>query len=179
MTGDIFNAIAQECKAFLESSGGTLLFKTNYRPKHIPTYIMPLLVIDMSSNIDAFEYIGGVTRADWNIDLSSYNFMPDGYIDDDTGYSRDLLDVIDDIRRHFSTAAWINTTNSPTMIDVLDNYCLKLVLGGISPANQLEGDGLIMGFKITFDCCAIDNVTGTTQQSTSVLTTVVDGGLVP
>jgi hypothetical protein len=168
MIGDILNAVSQECKQFLGDSGGTIILKTDYSPKKIESYTMPLLIIEMLPASDAYQYIGGASRVDWMFKLNSYNYMTDGMIDDDSGYSRDLLQVIDDIRQHFSKGIYI----SSLMTDILNNYCFKFTLSNVQNADPLDGDGLNIGYAIVFDSCAIDTATSSIQESTQVLTTV-------
>jgi len=168
MIDDILNAVAQECKQFLADSGGTIILKTDYSPKKMEGYTMPLLIIEMLPASEAYQYCGGVSRVDWMFKLNSYNYMPDGMIDDDTDYSRGLLKVIDDIRQHFSKGVYI----SSLMTDVLNNYCFKFTLSNVQNADNLDGEGLNIGYGIVFDSCAIDPSTNFTQTSTQPLTTV-------
>jgi hypothetical protein len=172
MIAEILNAVTQECKLFLANSGGTIILKTDYSPKKIEGYTMPLLIIEMLPASEAYQYAGGVSRVDWMFKLNSYNYMPDSMIDDDSGYSRDLLQVIDDIRQHFSNGIWLNTTVTPTMVDVLNAYCFKFTLSNVQNADPLDGEGLNMGYGIVFDSCGVDVSTSTTQESTQVLATV-------
>jgi len=169
MIGDILNAVAQECKQLLEDSGGTIILKTDYTPKRIESYTMPLLIIEMLPASEAYQYCGGVSRVDWMFKLNSYNYMPDGMIDDTTDYSRKLLDVIDTIRQHFSKGIYLNSL----MTDVLNNYCFKFTLSNVQNADPLDGEGLNIGYGIVFDSCAIDPSTNSIQPSTEVLTNVV------
>ena len=158
------NAVMQECRTLFASwtkdgsVGGTVILKTDYRPKDLSSYTMPLLLVDLLDAPDSMQYPGGVTRVDWNFALNAYNYMPDPTIDDQTGGARNLLDVMDDIRRHFSMGIWMNTI-SPTLTDVLNDYCFKFTLEGISNADALDQDGLIMGKRIVFDCVGIDTDT--------------------
>ena len=172
MIADILNAVTQECKQFLSASGGTIILKTDYSPKKIEGYTMPLLIIEMLPASEAYQYSGGVSRVDWMFKLNSYNYMPDGMIDDDSGYSRDLLQVIDDIRVHFSVGNWVNTTITPTMSDVLSDYCFKFTLSNVQNADPLDGEGLNMGYGIVFDSCGVDVSTGSVQPSTQPLDAV-------
>ena len=172
MLGDILNAVMQECRALLSDTGGTVILKTDYKASNLPTYSMPLLLVDLLEAPDSMQYPGGITRVDWNFALNSYNYMPDSMADDLSGYSMKLLDIIDNIRQHFSIGNWLNTTQSPTMTDILNNYCFKFTLSGINSADALDQDGLIMGYKIVFDSVGLDNSTSIVQDSTSPLSTV-------
>lgn len=173
MIGDILNAVMQECRKFLTDAGGTVILKTDYRASKLPTYTMPLLLVDLLEAPDSLQYPGGIERVDWNFALNIYNYMPDGTIDDTTGYSRNLLDVIDDIRRHFSIGIWLNTSIIPTMVDIETKYNFKFTLSGIVPADALENeDGLIMGYRIVFDSVGLDDGTNLVSKSTMPLAEV-------
>lgn len=172
MIGDILNAIMQECRALLGEKKGTVILKTDYKPAEKGSYNMPLLIVDLIDAPDAFQLIGGSTRMDWNIAMNSYAYMPDPTIDDTTGDARNLLNVIDEIRQHFSIKNWLNTSITPTMNDVLNNYCFKYTLSGIQTADALDEDGLVMGYKIIFDSVGIDTTTSLSEDSTQVLNTV-------
>jgi len=171
MIGDILNAVMQECKALLVDEGGTIMLKTDYKTSNLPSYTMPLLLVDLLDAPDSLQYPGGLTRVDWNFAMNSYNYAPDPKADDPTGYSMQLLDIIDKIRSHFSKGIWLNTT-SPTMIDILNNYCFKFTLSGITSADALDQDGLIMGYKIIFDSVGVDDGTSSEVDSTAPLETV-------
>ena len=165
MIGEILNAVIQEAKLLFEGQGGTVLIKTDYKNSSLPSYSMPLLIVDLLDANELTHYINGVTRADWNFAFNSYNYMPDLYNDDNSEYSKNLLNVIDDVRRHFQTGDW----KSPLMVAVLENYGFKFTIMGINPADALEDQGLVMGYKIVFDSVAIDNQTNTILNSTQVL----------
>ena len=173
MIGKILNAVMAEAKALLSDTGGTVILKTDYLIKDIGPFTMPLLLIDLTGAPESYQYPGGASRVDWNFSFNSYHYMPDPTGDDLTGYSRNLLLVIDTIRRHFSSGIWLNTTQSPTMNDLLNLYCFKYTLSGIEPADAIEQDGLKMGYRITFDCCGIDNETNDVVDSTAKLVNVV------
>lgn len=162
MIGEILNAVMQEAKALLLEEKGTVILKTDFRADNLPSYDMPLLLVDLLDAPDSEELIGGATRVDWNFAFNSYGRMPDMTIDDDSGYSRDLLNVIDKIRTHFTRKQWLNTSVHPTMDDILNTYCFKWTLSGIVNADALEADGLIMGYRIVFDSVALDTGTSTT-----------------
>ena len=172
MTGDILRAIMYEAKALFIEMGGTVLLKTDYRASKLPTYSMPLLLIDFTEAPDTYQCLGGQTRCDFNIGFNSYNFMPDPTTDDPDGYSQNLMDIVDVVRQHFSAGIWSNLTQSPTITDILNNYCFKFTLSGLLPADAISEDGLKMGWKIMFDCTGIDDATDSVEDSTQVLTDV-------
>lgn len=169
LTGDIANAIMQEVKSLMADTGGTFILKTDYKSSNLPGYTMPLVIVDMVEAEDTYQFIGGVSRNDWMIVLSAYNLMPDMTTDDNSGYSRNTANILDYVRRHFSIGKWLNSTVSPTLDDVLNNYNFKFVLGGMQPADALEEDGVAKGHKIVFNCVALDFETDSIQESAEVL----------
>ena len=175
MINDILNAVMQECRAFLTDKGGSVILKTDYKASNLPTYTMPLILTDLLDASEAFQYPGGRTQLSWMFALNSYANMLDATIDDNSGNSINLLQVIDDIRRHFSIGNWI----TEGMGNVLNNYCFKFTLSSISPADALNEDGLVMGYKIIFDSVALDTVTDVVQDSVSVVEVVEQVGNPP
>lgn len=174
MIGDILNSVMQECRAKLKGTGGTVILKTDYKSDKLPSYTMPFLLVELLGDEDSYQYPGGLTRVDWRFALNCYHNMPDPTIDDDSGFSRYLLDVIDDIRRHFQNGIWLNTTVTPIMDDILNNYNFKFTLSGIQQADALEHDGTIMGYRIVFDSVALDNQTDENPLSSAPLATVTE-----
>lgn len=175
MIGEILDAVIKECTALLEGTGATVILKTDFKSNSIATYGMPLLLLDIPDGTDTGMWHGGATHADWLFALNSYNYEPDAYGDDKSGYSTGLLDVIDEIRRHFSFEVW----ETQDMIDVCIKYGFRYSLSGILPADALEGDGLVMGYKIVFDSIAIDLTTAAVADSSAVLEHVTQQGYPP
>lgn len=164
MIGKIINAVLQECLALSHTwdNPGTILLKTDYKNSKLPDYAMPLVIVDVPDAPDSLQYPGGLTRMEWLLNFNSYSYSPDGYVDDATGYSTSLLEIpIDEIRRHFSIGAWIyvGTPESPAMADILDLYGFRFTFSGVTTADALTEDGLVMGFKIGFDSVSFDSAT--------------------
>lgn len=175
MIGAILNAVILECRELLKNTGGTVILKTNYKSTDLISYGMPLLLVDLVEAGDTGQYVGGATHADWMFAFNSYNYEPDSYTDDTSGYSANLLNVIDTIRQHFSKGIWL----TQGMTDILNNYCFKYTLSGIMPADALDQDGLVMGYRIVFDSIAIDNSTNSVQMSESALEHIAQFGFQP
>lgn len=166
MIGDILNAVLNECKALLQTVdiAGTIILETDYKSDKLVTYSMPLLILDMIDAPEASQYLGGVTRMDWVFGMNSYNLQPDSYIDDVTPWSGSLLDIIDRIRAHFSLGFWLVAGRTDqslpmAMADIEMAYGFKFTLSGLTRANNLDQDGLVMGWRIMFDSIAIDDAT--------------------
>jgi hypothetical protein len=179
MIGDILNAILGECRAFLSDADnpadiGTVILKTDFHSAKMATYSMPLILLDMIDGSESRQFIGGGTSMDWAFAFNSYNTAPDAYADDVDmgGYSADLLDVIDRIREHFSFAVWL----TPAMTEIEDTYGFKFTLGGINRADHLDGDGMVMGYRLLFESMSIDQVTNLVVPSTQALDTVTQVG---
>lgn len=167
MIGEITNAILNEIKALLSSTGAQVILKTNFQPKKLPDNNGNLVLLDIQAAPDSVQYPGGLTRMDWSWGLNSYNWEPDAYVDDETDYSTSLLNFIDTIRQHFSrslpgalqisgdTNLWL----TESMTNIFDVYGFQFTLTGVTNADALDQDGLIMGFRIGFDSTAFDNST--------------------
>jgi hypothetical protein len=176
MIGEILDAVLKECRALFDGTGATVILKTDFDSSNLLGYGMPLLLLDMPDGIDTGMYPGGVTHVDWQFAFNSYNYEPDAYVDDKSKYSTSLLNFIDEIRRHFSFEVW----KTADMNAIRDQYGFRYTLSGITPADALiDGNGLIMGYKIVFDSIAIDTTTAAVQDSESVLEHVNQLGYPP
>lgn len=165
MTGAIHEAALQECLEYLKNTGGTVIHKNDYQPGNMPTYGMPLVVLDVPDATDTGQYLGGSTHVDWLFAFNSYNYMPDPYGDDKSKYSISLYNFMEDLRIHFSVGIWL----TPEMYEIENLYNFRFTLSGIQHADALEGSGLNLGYKIVFDSIAIDNRTNFTKMSESPL----------
>jgi hypothetical protein len=175
MIGEILNAVILECRELLKDTGGTVILKTDYRGTSDTSYTMPLLLLDLLEAPDSAQLPGGVTRKDWIFALNAYNYEPNSYTDDTSGYSEKLLNIIDTIRQHFSLGTWL----TQGMTDINTNYGFKFTLSGVVPADALDQDGLIMGYRIMFDSIAFDTDTSFVQMSESDLEHVTQQGYPP
>lgn len=180
MIGEILDAVIKECRTFIDANPdyakATVIHKTDFKTANLETYGMPLLLLDVPDAVDTGMYCGGVSHADWQFLFGSYNYQPDAYTDDQTGYSTNLLNIIDQVRQHFSFGApWL----TQGMYDVQTNYGFRFTLSGILPADALEGDGLVVGYKMIFDSIAIDMTTDAVISSTAVLEHAVQLGYPP
>jgi len=131
---------------------------------------MPFVLAEILDGEDSDQMLGGVKRMAWKLGLCSYAYQPDTTGDDKTPYTTQLLNVIDRITDHFNAGrlfGWL----TPGMGDILTNYGLRFTFTGIGAADPLDGDGLIMGFKIIMESVSFDVSTANVVQSTSVVTT--------
>lgn len=228
MIGEILNSILLECKALLSGTGAQTLLKTQFKPSKLPDTNGNFVLLSLDDAPDTVMYPGGLTRCDWKWSFNSYNWEPDAYVDDESGFSTSLLNFIDRIRQHFSLGALgkgvimpnetlsigviyqvINgtiiynsnplivgtffvcvegattfTSNNSgyvigtswltqAMVTIFNNYGFQFTLTGITNADALDQDGLIMGFKIGFDSTAFDQVTQFNEDDV-ILTTVTE-----
>ncbi len=226
MIGEILDSVLKECQALLSSTGATVILKTNFLPKRTPDNNGNFILLALDAAPDTIMYPGGLTRCDWKWDFGSYNWEPDAYGDDQSGFSTDLLNFIDRIRQHFSLGAlgkgvampgdtlkvgvvyqvingtivydgnpltagtfficvaealtFTSTNNgyvvgtswlTQAMVTIFNNYGFQFTLTGITAADALDQDGLIMGFKIGFDSTAFDQVTQFNEDDV-ILTTI-------
>ena len=178
ITGSILEAVRQEALAFLQANtdpligAGTVIVETDFSHAKMESYGMPLLIIDMVDGHETSAWLGNVTRYDFMFGLNSYNYMPDSNVDDDSGYSPGLLDIIDEIRVHFSAGLANGLWLTAGMTNIFNDYCFQFTLMGIARAKALNADGLKMGWRLGFDSVAVDNSTNSTQPSTQPLTHV-------
>lgn len=174
MTGEILQAVLDECRAVVTTKFGedigTLILKTDYRPENLPSYQMPVLLLDLMDGPESGQYVGGLTRMDWIFAMNSYNYEPNVNVDSDLGYATSLLNITDTVRRHFSFGVWLTAGMSA----ILDAYGFRFTLSGLLHADALEADGVVMGYKIVFESISFDQVTQDVAPSTSVLEYVVD-----
>jgi len=168
MIGEIMQAVIDECKKFYEGKGGTFILKTDYDSTQLTNYTMPLCLFDVVEAPDSYQFIGGATNMGWLFAMNSYNYSPNPTAEDDGGYSSSLLNVVDDIRRHFSIGIWLTAG----MTAIAENYANSMMLSGVMPGDALDRDGLIKGFKVMFDTASIDTDTASVKPSTEVLETV-------
>lgn len=105
MIGEILNAILQETKALLSGTGATVLFKANFKPEKFPDNNGNFVLLGLEAAPNTTQFPGGLTRTDYIWGFDSYNWEPDAYVDDNSGYSTELSNFIDTIRQHFSLGA--------------------------------------------------------------------------
>lgn len=159
MIPSIAQSIIDECKAFIQEDpdflGATVIFHTDFDFNNVPSYTMPLIIIEVNDAPESGQFIGGVQHIDWIINLNVYNFEPSP-TEDDSNFSTGLLIVMDKIRNHFLNEMPL----AQSFIDMIDNYGFNYVLSGIQEAPELEKDNvLLMGKRIGFDSIGIDTDT--------------------
>lgn len=175
MIDDILNAMVGEAQAFVSSiadpnlGSGQVLLMTNFKNTEVATYKMPLILLQVTGADDASLYPGGLKRVDWNWGFSSYHYMPDPGQNDLTGYAASLLKIVDLITDHFAAALIQGGWLTQAMTDVFTNYGFQLTLNGISHADDLGEDGMIMGWRTNFESTALFRGTKASQLSTQTL----------
>lgn len=179
MIGEILNAVLQECKALLEGTGAEVILKTNMKSMVKESYSGNLILVDISDAPDSKQYANGLTQVDWKFGFNSYNYEPDAYVDDATGFSTKLLDFIDTIRQHFTSGLVNDAWLTQGMTDIFNQYGFQYTFGGIGVAEAVETDGLIMGYRIDMESTALDEATLSIIDSTSTLQKVQQVGNPP
>lgn len=173
MIGEILNAVLLECRALLEGTGAEVILKTNLKQMTKENYSGNFILLDVQDAPESLQYPGGLTRMDWKFGFNSYNFEPDAYVDDQTGYATSLLNFIDMIRQHFTNgldnAAWL----TQGMTDIFNLFGFQYTFGGVTVAEAVEADGFIMGYKIDMESTALDQGTLAIVDSSSPLQNVV------
>lgn len=173
MKGEILHAILFECKKLLEGSGADIILKTNFKSiVKGGTYSGNFILLDMQDGLDSLQFPGGLTRMDYKFSFNSYNYEPNTYVDDGSGYSEDLLNFIDMIRQHFSNGLDNNAWLTQEMTDIFNDYGFEFTFGGIGVAEAIETDGLMMGDSIIMESTALDAATLSIVPSASPLQTV-------
>ena len=161
MIGEILNALKFETAALLKDTGALVIFKTDYQSTKLNSYAMPLVILDTPDAPETGQYLGGVTRFDLVVAFNVYNYDPNSMLDDTSGFSEDLLNIIETVQNHFSFGrseeAMIWLTQS--MMDMENNYGFVMSLTGQLPAEPLDQDGLIKGMKVVYDTMGIDQRT--------------------
>ena len=169
MIGEITDAVLKECKELLQGTGAEVIFKTNLNQMSKETYSGNFVLLDILDAPDSKQYPGGLTQMEWKYCFNSYNFEPDSFVDDVTGYSTDLLNFIDTIRQHFSSAQGNDGWLTDDMRNVQEQYGFQFTFGGLTVAEAVEKDGIVMGYKIDMETTALDAATLYLVQSGSVL----------
>lgn len=169
MIGDILNGIIIEVKKLFEDTGCEVLLKTDYNSTNLLNYKMPLVIIDIPDAPESSQYLGGLTKNDYLILFNIYHYEPDITTDDVTNYSTSLINITDTVRRHFSFGSWL----TPEMAGLENDFGLRLTFSGVTPADSLDQDGLIKGFKIGFESISFDQETELIADSKQVLETVI------
>lgn len=161
MIGEIVNAILQEAKALFAGKAGTVILRTQFKMSKIDNYKPPFLMLDVIDAPDSYQFIGGSTMMGWDFGFNTYSHEPDSSVDNDTDSATDLLNFIDIVRRHFTKGIWL----TPGMAILINNYSFKFTLSGIHAADALDGDGLVMGYKIMLESVSIDEDTDSIIES--------------
>jgi hypothetical protein len=156
MEGDIIYAMTQELQAQFGDIGCTILLRTDYKTDDMPTYKMPLILLDIEPSGDSLQCLGGLTMMDYTTILSVYNYQQ-GVPEDPTDYSITRINIADPVRQDFSAFA---VFKSAAMIAALTTYGFKISFQGAGKAPPLEHpDGLIQGRSWHFAIIAFDNTT--------------------
>lgn len=225
MVGQILQAVLDETQELLSGTGAMVIFKTDFLPKNLPDNNGNFILLAIEDASESLQFPGGLTQMNWKFSFNSYNYSPDAYNDDKSGYSTSLLNFVDTIRQHFSLAGLSKTkilpngslvfgkqytvyngtinyngstfstgqtftpvadvltfTSSdtgyvyvfgwltPGMANIFDVYGFQFTLEGVTSADPVDQDGIILGYKIAFDSTSLDNVTLYTEDDVTLIT---------
>jgi hypothetical protein len=163
MEGDIIYAFIQELKSLVGDTGSTILLRTNWKRTDMPTYKMPLVLIDIHPTGECMQLIGGLTMMDYDCAFSVYNYQQ-GTPEDPTDYSATRINNADAVRQHFSD---FSNFNAAQMASAFNTYGMRLSFQGAGAAEPLETEnGLAMGRAWHFSVTAFDNSTTGSQYKT-------------
>ena len=150
---DLVQALTKELK--YQSGMASVVLNTELREDF--TANLPLCIIEIDGAPESAVLPGNsVTRLDWEFALRVYAFEPNAYVSDDSGTSASLLQIIDDIRVHFSNEVF----SVQEMIDLRTNYGFRLTFNGITKSEDMNtNEGICMGYRIGFSSIAFDQAT--------------------
>lgn len=169
----ISQAIIDEVNAYKTADttgmylGSTVMIDTDFNIGKIPSYTLPLIILEIDDAPNSVQLVGGATQMEWNWYLTVYAFEPDPYVA--SSYGTGLMKIIDDLRQHFTGVNFL----AQSFIDIQDNFSFTFVLSGVTKAQEIEKDNkIVIGRKIQFESVAFDNLTQPVTESTSELTTI-------
>jgi hypothetical protein len=166
---DIITAIQMEAQALCSDAGefiGQVILKTDFENSEHMTYSMPLVMLDIIDGPESCQFCGGAKRVDWNFGFDVYNYLPNAYGDDVSGYSSSLMDVKTKLTNHFCLRAWL----TEGMTNLENNYAFRLTWRGDHKATAIRyQDGLLKGWRVMFDSVAVDDGTDAVIFSTQTL----------
>jgi hypothetical protein len=171
MIDQISQGIIDEIKAYVAQdttnfpTSATVLIDTDFNIQQVPSYILPLIILEIDEAPNSGQLIGGATQAEWNWGLVIYALEPDPY--GQTSYGTGQLKIVDDLQEHFCGLTFL----AQTFIDVQANLNFTYAFKGINKAPEIEKNNkIIIGRKINFESVAFDDSTLDTIDSTSELT---------
>ena len=170
MIDKISQAIIEEIQAFVNSdttglfTGATVMIDTDFNISKVPSYILPLIILEIDSASDSRQLIGGLTQMEWSWNLTVYAFEPDPYAQSD--YGTGLLAIVDKLYEHFATGIFL----TQHIQDIKTNYGFTYIFSGITKAQEIEKDNkIVIGRKIQFESVAANNNTSFVNDSTDNL----------
>jgi len=174
MIDDISQAFIEELQTYVNAdttgmyARATVMIDTDFNITNVPTYILPLIILEIDEAPSSRQLIGAPTQMEWNINIVVYVFEPDPY---GAGtYGTGLLAIVDDLRQHFAGAFL-----SPKMDALVTKYMFNNSFTGIVKAQEIEKNNkVVIGRKIQYESVGIDFKTASTIDSTSDLTYIVD-----
>ena len=169
----ISQAIIDEVNAYKAADttgmylGATVMIDTDFNIHNVPSYTLPLIILEIDDAPNSVQLVGGATQMEWNWYLTIYAFEPDPYAA--SSYGTGLLQIIDDLRQHFNGVNFL----AQSFIDIQNNFSFTFVLNGVIKAQEIEKDNkIVIGRKIQFESVAFDSKTQPVTDSTNALSTI-------
>jgi hypothetical protein len=121
----------------------------------MPSYSMPLFLLDIPDAPESGQMPGGNTKMEWNFTIDIYDYYFNEDQSEITNYSDKLLIIHDKVRRHFSKGDW----KTRQMKEAIIKYSLSLTFEGVTGAPSLEGQDLTKGYSLKLSSVGIDKET--------------------
>lgn len=159
-------AIQQELNIFMQGQPCTIMEKTDFLTKDMPTYQMPFILWEEEGEGDTEQMLGGMTMCTNEILINVYTYQPDAYGSSPTTQAAQNKALLDLVRAHFSAfTVWL----SDEMKAAIDSLGLSWTLSGVHKAPNLEHpDGLCKGHQIKFSTISWDDGTSEAPDADAV-----------
>lgn len=166
MIGAISQALLTELRQIFLTSNTTILFDTELNFGDLPSHSMPLICLEIENSPTYNQLPGGATKLEWDFNIYVYTLSQNSQMQPDNGFSTDLLNTVEVIRKYFAKKLYTSTE----MLNIIKNYQFNLTLSGIIKADKIQSEtGNYVGFKMSYQTVAIDTDTMHTKISTEVL----------
>lgn len=151
-------AIQQELNALMQGQPCTIMEKSDFLTKSMPTYQMPFILWEEEGEGDTEQMLGGATLCTYDIMLNVYTYDPDLYGSSPSTIPAQTKALLDTIRQHFSAfTVWLSAEMQAA---VGTSIGLSWTLSGVHKAPALEHpDGLCKGHQLRFSTTSWDDQT--------------------
>lgn len=166
MTGTIITGLLKELEMLFDGTNATVLMDTQWDEEEMPIHTLPAIVLQLADSPESDQNIGGATQYQFDWVITVIELIPNAEYSPDGGYSFNLFDTLDKVRKHFAVKQWL----TPEFIALATDYSFVMTLNGVTKgAKQKSGNGVVMSFNISYASVAIDPTTTHTQYSDAAL----------